>query len=90
RITPHLGDLRPFGAYHMVDLDRIGGVPVVLKALLDAGLLHGDVPTITGRTLAENLADVVFPADQDVVRPVGQPMAEDGGIAILRGSLAPG
>ncbi|MDH3517744.1 MAG: dihydroxy-acid dehydratase, partial [Acidimicrobiia bacterium] len=89
RRTPHLGDLKPFGAYHMVDLDRIGGVPVVLRALLDAGLITGDVMTVTGRTMAENLADVVFPTDQDVIRSVADPIAAEGGIAVLRGSLAP-
>jgi dihydroxy-acid dehydratase len=73
----------------MVDLDRIGGVPVVLKALLDAGLLHGDVMTVTGKTMAENLADVVVPTDQDVLLPVSDPLAPEGGIAVLRGSLAP-
>ncbi|HEX9644358.1 MAG TPA: dihydroxy-acid dehydratase [Acidimicrobiia bacterium] len=90
RRTPHLGDLKPFGRYHMVDLDRIGGLPVVLRALLDAGLLHGDALTVTGRTLAENLADVSPSGDQDVVRPVSTPLAAEGGIAILRGSLSPG
>ena len=89
RRTPHLGDLKPFGSYHMVDLDRIGGVPVVLKALLDEGLLHGDVPTVTGATMAENLGDVRFPDDQDVIRPPADPLAREGGIAVLRGSLAP-
>jgi dihydroxy-acid dehydratase len=89
RRTPHVGDLRPFGQYHMVDLDRIGGVPIVLRALLDEGLLHGDAVTVTGKTQAENLADVSFPKDQDVVRPMSDPLAGDGGIAILRGSLAP-
>ncbi len=89
RTTPHIGDLKPFGAYHMVDLDRIGGVPVVMKALLDEGLIDGDVPTVTGKTIAENLADVSFPAGQDVIRPVGEPIATDGGIAVLRGSLSP-
>ncbi len=90
RRTPHLGDLRPFGKYHMVDLDRIGGVPVVLRVLLDAGLLHGDVMTVTGKTMAENLADVVVPTNQDVLRPITDPLAAQGGIAILRGSLSPG
>ncbi len=90
RRTPHIGDMKPFGRYHMVDLDRIGGVPVVLKELLDAGLLHGDVVTVTGRTMAENLADVVMPTDQDVVRPINEPLAPQGGIAILRGTLSPG
>ncbi len=89
RRTPHLGDLKPFGRYHMVDLDRIGGVPVVLRALLDAGLLHGDVVTVTGETMEQNLEGVVFPTDQDVVRPVADPIAAEGGIAVLRGSLAP-
>lgn len=89
RRTPHLGDLKPFGRHHMVDLDRVGGVPVVLRALLDAGLLHGDVLTVTGQTMAENLVDVTFPTDQDVIRPVSSPLAAEGGIAILRGSLAP-
>jgi dihydroxy-acid dehydratase len=73
----------------MVDLDRIGGVPVVLRALLDEGLLGGDVLTVTGKTMAENLADVGFPAGQDVVHPPAAPLAAEGGIAILRGSLSP-
>ncbi|MEZ5175275.1 MAG: dihydroxy-acid dehydratase [Acidimicrobiia bacterium] len=89
RATPHIGDMKPFGKYHMVDLDRIGGVPVVLRALRDAGLLNGDVMTVTGRTMAENLADVTIPDDQDVLYPVEKPLASEGGIAILRGSLAP-
>ena len=90
RRTPHIGDMKPFGRYHMVDLDRIGGVPVVLRVLLDAGLLHGDTMTVTGRTMAENLAGVEVPTDQDVLRPVDDPLAPQGGIAILRGSLSPG
>ncbi len=90
RRTPHLGDLKPFGKYHMVDLDRIGGVPVVLRSLLDAGLLHGDAITVTGRTMAENLEGVSSPEDQDVVRSLTAPLAAEGGIAVLRGSLAPG
>ena len=89
RRTPHLGDLKPFGAYHMVDLDRIGGVPSVLRALLDEGLIDGDALTVTGKTVAENVADVVFPTDQGVVRAAGSALAPEGGIAILRGSLAP-
>ncbi len=89
RRTPHLGDLKPFGRYHMVDLDRIGGVPVVLRALLDAGLLHGDVMTVTGATMAENLSGVRFPSNQDVVSGVAEPLAGEGGIAVLRGSLCP-
>ncbi|HSJ35822.1 MAG TPA: dihydroxy-acid dehydratase [Acidimicrobiia bacterium] len=89
RRTPHIGDMKPFGRYHMVDLDRIGGVPVVLKALLDEGLLEGDVLTVTGKTLAENVADVTFPADQDVISSPRNPIATEGGIAVLRGTLAP-
>ncbi len=89
RRTPHLGDLKPFGRYHMVDLDRIGGVPVVLRALLDEGLLHGDVLTVTGKTMAENLDGVEFPAGQDVIAAASSPLAVQGGIAVLRGSLAP-
>jgi dihydroxy-acid dehydratase len=89
RRIPHLGDLKPFGRYHMVDIDRIGGIPVILKVLLDAGLLAGDALTVTGRTMAENLAEVTFPTGQDVIRPVDDPLAHEGGIAILRGNLAP-
>jgi len=90
RRTPHVGDLKPFGRYHMVDLDRIGGVPAVLRALSDEGLIHADVMTVTGQTMAENLESVTFPDEQDVVRAMSDPVAEQGGIAILRGSLAPG
>lgn len=89
RRTPHIGDLKPFGRYHMVDLDRIGGVPVVLKALLDEGLIHGDVVTVTGETMAENLTEVTFPTDQDVIASPASPIAVEGGIAVLRGTLAP-
>jgi dihydroxy-acid dehydratase len=89
RKTPHVGDLKPFGNYHMVDLDRVGGVPSVLRALLDEGLLHGDTLTATGRTMAENLADVAPPEGRDVIRPLDDPLAAEGGIAILRGNLAP-
>ena len=89
RRTPHIADMKPFGTYHMVDLDRIGGIPVVLKALLDAGYLHGDVMTVTGKTMAENVEGIEFPTDQDVVQSIDAPIAPEGGIAILRGSLAP-
>lgn len=88
RRTPHMGDLKPFGKYHMVDVDRIGGVPIVLKALLDEGLVNGEVLTVTGKTMAENLAAAVFPDDQDVIRPFDRPLAHEGGIAILHGNLA--
>ena len=88
--VPHIADTKPGGKYHMSDMHRIGGVPVVLKHLLDAGLLHGDVMTCTGKTMAENLADVNPPApDGDVVHPLSDPIHEEGGINILSGSLAP-
>jgi len=89
RRTPHLGDLKPFGRYHMVDLDRIGGVPVVLSALLAEGLIDGDALTVTGRTMAENLAGLSLPSDQDVIRSPRRPLAREGGIAVLGGSLCP-
>ncbi len=88
--VPHLGDLKPFGRYVMNDVDRIGGVPVVMKALLDAGLLHGDCLTVTGRTVAENLAEIDPPdPDGKILRALDDPIHRTGGITILRGSLAP-
>jgi dihydroxy-acid dehydratase len=88
--VPHLGDLKPFGSYVMNDVDRIGGVPVVMKALLDAGLLHGDVLTVTGRTMAENLAEIAPPdPDGKILRAMDNPIHKTGGITILNGSLAP-
>jgi dihydroxy-acid dehydratase len=90
RKVPHIADMKPHGLYHMVDLDRIGGLPVVMKELLDAGLLHGDCLTVTGRTLAENIAALDPPAaDGKVVHPLAEPLHADGGLAILWGSLAP-
>ncbi|MDA8073185.1 MAG: dihydroxy-acid dehydratase [Actinomycetota bacterium] len=90
RRVPHLADLRPGGQYVMADLDRAGGVPVVLEVLLDAGLLHGDCLTVTGATLADNLAALAPPSpDGRVVHPIDVPLHEEGGLAILRGSLAP-
>jgi dihydroxy-acid dehydratase len=88
--VPHLADVKPFGQYVMTDVDRVGGVPVVMRALLDAGLLHGDALTVTGRTLAENL-DSIAPPDIDgkVVRALSEPIHRTGGITILSGSLAP-
>jgi dihydroxy-acid dehydratase len=88
RRVPHIVDMRPGGRYVMADLDRVGGLPVVLRELLEAGLVDGDTLTVTGRTLAENLADA-GPPDGDVVRPVASPIAPEGGLAVLRGSLAP-
>ncbi len=88
--VPHLADTKPHGKYHMWDIDRIGGVPVVLKMLLDEGLLHGDTMTVTGKTMAENLEMIDPPApDGEVVRTFDNPIHEIGGIAVLRGSLAP-
>ncbi|MEX0663545.1 MAG: dihydroxy-acid dehydratase [Acidimicrobiia bacterium] len=88
--VPHIADMKPHGKYHMTDLDRVGGVQVVLRELLDAGLLHGDCLTVTGRTMAENLAalDPAAP-DGEVVHPLSAPIHTHGGIAILTGSLAP-
>ena len=88
--VPHIADTKPGGKYHMTDIDRVGGVPVVLKMLLDAGLLHGDVMTCTGKTMAENLAEINPPApDGDVLHPLSDPIHSEGGINILTGSLAP-
>jgi len=88
--VPHIADLKPFGEYLMFDLDQVGGVPVVLKALLDEGLLHGDCMTVTGKTMAENLAELDPPAiDGKVVRTMDNPIGATGGITILSGSLAP-
>jgi len=88
--VPHIADTKPGGRYHMTDIDRIGGVPVVMKHLLDEGLFHGDVMTCTGKTMAENLADLnPPPPDNDVIRTVRAPIHAEGGINILSGSLAP-
>jgi dihydroxy-acid dehydratase len=88
--VPLLGDLKPFGKFVMTDLDRVGGIPVVLKILLDAGYLHGDTLTVTGKTMAENLADINPPfPDGVVLHPADRPLSKDVGITILGGSLAP-
>ncbi|MGY1735583.1 dihydroxy-acid dehydratase [Geodermatophilus sp. SYSU D00684] len=88
--TPHLADVKPFGRYVMTDVDRIGGVPVVLRALLDAGLLHGDTLTVTGKTMAENLAEIAPPdPDGAIIHALSQPIHRTGGLTILHGSLAP-
>jgi len=90
RDVPHLVDVRPAGRFVMSDLDRVGGVPVVMKELLDHGLLHGDAVTVTGKTVAENLAALAPQApDGEVVRPFDRPIHPWGGTAILRGNLAP-
>src|SRR5579862_561015 len=88
--VPHIADTKPHGRYHMVDVDAVGGVPMVMRELLEGGLLHGDCITVTGKTVAENLADLDPPApDGKVVHPLSAPIHADGGIAVLRGSLAP-
>jgi dihydroxy-acid dehydratase len=88
--VPHLADTKPHGKYHMSDLDRIGGVPVVMAELLEAGLLHGECMTVTGRTVAENLSALSPPGpDGDVVHDMDHPIHTQGGIAVLTGSLAP-
>jgi dihydroxy-acid dehydratase len=87
--TPYIGDLKPGGRYVMKDLHDIGGVPVLMKALLEGGYLHGDCVTVTGKTIAENLAKVRFPTNQDVVRPTSNPLAPTGGLVALKGNLAP-
>ncbi len=89
RRTPYIADLKPGGKYVALDVHNVGGIPVILRALLDGGLLHGDCLTVTGRTLAENLAEVVFPLDQDVVYPVSRAISRTGGVVGLRGNLAP-
>jgi dihydroxy-acid dehydratase len=87
---PHLGDLKPFGKYVMNDVDRRGGLPVLMKALVDAGLMHGNALTVTGRTLAENLAGMDIPAlDGEVLRTLDNPIHATGGLTVLKGSLAP-
>ena len=87
--TPHIADMKPVGRYVMADLDRIGGVGFVMKRLLDAGMLHGDALTVSGKTLAENLAGLREVANQDILRPLDDPLKPTGGIVILRGNLAP-
>jgi dihydroxy-acid dehydratase len=88
--VPHLADVKPFGSYVMTDIDRIGGIPVVMKALLDAGLLHGDALTVTGKTVAENLRHLAPPdPDGKIIRALDNPIHRTGGLTILRGSLAP-
>jgi dihydroxy-acid dehydratase len=88
--VPHLGDLKPFGSYVMTDVDRVGGIPVVMRSLLDAGLLHGDCLTVTGKTMAENLADINPPdVDGTIIRALDRPIHGTGGLTILKGTLAP-
>src|SRR6185436_7083175 len=89
--VPDLADLKPSGKYVMFDLHKAGGTPAVLKALLDAGLLHGDCPTVTGGTLAQNLSQVksIYTRKQSIIKPIDAPMHPSGHIVILKGNLAP-
>jgi dihydroxy-acid dehydratase len=88
--VPHLADVKPFGSYVMTDIDRIGGVPVVMRALLDAGLLHGECLTVTGKTMAENLATIAPPdPDGKIIRSLDDPIHRTGGLTVVRGSLSP-
>ncbi len=89
RKTPYIADLKPGGKYLAFDVYKVGGIPIIIKSLLDAGLLHGDCMTVTGKTLAENHKDVVFPHDQDVIFPVSRALTKTGGVVGLKGNLAP-
>ena len=89
RDTPYIADLKPAGRYVMKDLAQAGGVPLLMKALFDGGYLHGDCITVTGRTIAENLADMTFDVTQEVVRPTSRPITSWGGVVGLKGTLAP-
>jgi dihydroxy-acid dehydratase len=89
RKTPYIGDLKPGGKYVAKDLFEAGGIPLVMKALLDGGFLHGDCMTVTGKTIAENLANVKWNTEQDVVRPTSKPISPTGGVVTLKGNLAP-
>ena len=87
--TPYIADLKPGGRFVSKDMYQIGGVPILMRTLLDGGYMHGDCLTVTGKTIAENLADVKFPTDQEVVRPISNPLLPTGGVVGLRGNLAP-
>ena len=89
RRTPYLADLKPAGRYVAKDLYEVGGIEIVMKTLLDHGHLHGDCLTVTGKSIADNLKDVVFPEDQDIVRPASNPITPTGGVVGLKGNLAP-
>ena len=89
RKTPYIADLKPGGRYVAKDMYEIGGVPVLMKALLEGGFLHGDCMTVTGKTIAENLKDIKFPTNQDVIRTTATPLSATGGVVGLKGNLAP-
>jgi dihydroxy-acid dehydratase len=90
RKTPVLADMRPWGTYTAPEMYQAGGMPVVGKRLIEAGLLHGSEKTVTGKTLAQDIETAEEPAGQDVIKPLSQPLKKEGGLAILRGNLAPG
>ncbi|MGZ5371667.1 dihydroxy-acid dehydratase [Aeromicrobium sp.] len=87
--VPHLGDLKPFGRYVMNDVDKVGGIPIIMKTLLEAGLMHGECLTVTGKTMAENLAHIDVEVDGDIIRKLDNPIHKTGGLTILHGTLAP-
>ncbi|MFN8982560.1 MAG: dihydroxy-acid dehydratase [Alphaproteobacteria bacterium] len=89
RKTPHIADLKPGGRYVAADVHRIGGVPIIIKALIDGGYVKGDCMTVTGKTIAENHREVIVPKNQDVVRPCSDPISPIGGVVALKGNLAP-
>ena len=89
KTVPHIADMKPFGKYHMVDLNNIGGVPVVSKILLENNLIDGNCLTVTGKTVGENLENIEVPSNQNVVSFPDNPISKEGGIAILNGSLSP-
>jgi dihydroxy-acid dehydratase len=89
RKTPHIADLKPGGRYVAADVHRIGGVPIIIKALIDGGYVKGNCMTVTGKTIAENHREVIVPKDQDVVRPCSDPISPIGGVVALKGNLAP-
>jgi len=89
RRTPYMADLKPGGRYLPKDVFEIGGVPVLIKALLDGGYIHGEAMVYTGQTLAEQSRDVIFPEDQDIIRPAHAPLSQNSGVIGLRGNLAP-
>jgi dihydroxy-acid dehydratase len=89
RRTPYIADLKPGGRFVAKDMYEVGGMPILMRTLLDGGFIHGDCITVTGRTIAENLEGVEFPAEQEVIRPVTNPLSQTGGVVGLRGTLAP-
>jgi dihydroxy-acid dehydratase len=89
RKTPYIADLKPGGRFVAKDMYEVGGMPILMRTLLDGGFIHGDCLTVTGRTIAQNLEGVVFPENQEVIRPASNPITKTGGVVGLRGTLAP-